>query len=240
MVNSISSNTVGDKHTQVSYFTATNTPSLETPQHTVFDSSNMSRDCIRRHIRQQRNALSHTEQQQLATTACQHLLAEIVARKATKVALYLAFDGELSTQPLIDALWQQNIAVYLPRIHPFAKGHLLFVHYTPSTPMVHNRFNIAEPKLDVRRIVTSSHLDMIVTPLVAFDVHGNRMGMGGGFYDRTLVQIKANNPIAIGYAHDCQQVSQVPTQYWDIPLPLLFTPTKRIASSHLRDTHNNN
>lgn len=71
---------------------------------------------------------------------------------------------------------------------------------------------------------------MIVTPLVAFDDNGNRMGMGGGFYDRTLAQVKDNKPLAVGYAHDCQQVSYLPVEYWDIPLPIIITPTKRIAN----------
>ena len=149
------------------------------------------------------------------------------------MALYLGFDGELATSKLIEALWKLDVEVYLPRLHPFAKGHLLFMRYTADTEMVINRYKIAEPKLDIRHMVTVEHLDMIVTPLVAFDDKGNRMGMGGGFYDRTLAQVTDNKPLAVGYAHDCQQVSFLPVEYWDIPLPVIITPTRRIASTSL-------
>ncbi|WP_153912732.1 5-formyltetrahydrofolate cyclo-ligase [Shewanella sp. TC10] len=199
----------------------------------LFDSRNMSRDSIRRHIRQERNGISAAEQNQLALIASRHLLSEIQRISAKRVALYLGFDGELATSKLIEALWKLDVEVYLPRLHPFAKGHLLFMRYTADTEMVNNRYKIAEPKLDIRHMVTVEHLDMIVTPLVAFDDKGNRMGMGGGFYDRTLAQVTDNKPLAVGYAHDCQQVSFLPVEYWDIPLPVIITPTRRIASASL-------
>ncbi|WP_159287438.1 5-formyltetrahydrofolate cyclo-ligase, partial [Klebsiella pneumoniae] len=103
-----------------------------------------------------------------------------------RIALYLANDGELNTQPLIEWLWQQGKQVYLPVLHPFAKGHLLFLHYHTHTPMDKNRYGIAEPKLDQRLICPVRELDIIGTPLVAFDQSGQRLGMGGGYYDRTL------------------------------------------------------
>ncbi|WP_299568539.1 5-formyltetrahydrofolate cyclo-ligase [uncultured Shewanella sp.] len=199
----------------------------------LFDSRNMSRDSIRRHIRQERNAIPQTDQNQLALIASRHLLSEIQRISAKRVALYLGFDGELATSKLIEALWKLDVEVYLPRLHPFAKGHLLFMRYNAETQMVNNRYDIAEPKLDIRHMVTVENLDMIVTPLVAFDDQGNRMGMGGGFYDRTLAQVKEGKPLAVGYAHDCQQVSFLPIEYWDIPLPVIITPTRRIASASL-------
>ncbi|MCC4832540.1 5-formyltetrahydrofolate cyclo-ligase [Shewanella sp. 10N.7] len=205
-------------------------PSLSEP---IFDSNDMSRDNIRRHIRQQRNGISAADQNQLALIASRHLLAEIQRISAKRVALYLGFDGELATGKLIEALWKHDVEVYLPRLHPFAKGHLLFMRYTPDTQMINNRYDIAEPKLDIRHMVTVNQLDMIVTPLVAFDDQGNRMGMGGGFYDRTLAQVTDNKPLAVGYAHDCQQVSFLPIEYWDVPLPVIITPTRRIFSAHL-------
>ncbi len=209
---------------RISYFA---TPSeLQAP---LFDSSGMSRDSIRRHVRQERNSLSNEEQSQFALIASRHMLAEIQAHSAEHVALYLTHDGELATQKLIDALWELNINVYLPLIHPFCKGHLLFVRYAPDTVMVKNQYGISEPQLNVQHVITLDKLDMIIAPLVAFDAHGNRMGMGGGYYDRTLSQVVNNKPLAVGFAHDCQEVSQVPTDFWDVPLPVIITPTRRLA-----------
>ncbi|WP_282110023.1 5-formyltetrahydrofolate cyclo-ligase [Shewanella algicola] len=209
---------------RISYF-ATPTE-LQEP---LFDSSGMSRDNIRRHVRQERNSLSTEEQSQLALIASRHMLAEIQAQSAQHVAVYLTHDGELATQKLIDALWELNINVYLPLIHPFCKGHLLFVRYDRDSVMVKNQYGISEPKLNVQHVITVEQLDMIITPMVAFDEHGNRMGMGGGYYDRTLAQVVNNKPLAVGFAHDCQEVSQVPTDFWDVPLPVIITPTRRLA-----------
>jgi 5-formyltetrahydrofolate cyclo-ligase len=209
---------------RISYFA---TPSEF--QEPLFDSTDMSRENIRRHVRQERNSLSTEEQSQLALIASRHMLAEIQAQSAKHVALYVTHDGELATQKLIEALWDVDINLYLPRIHPFSKGNLLFVRYDRDSVMVNNQYGISEPQLNVQHVITVDKLDMIITPLVAFDEHGNRMGMGGGYYDRTLAQVVDNKPLAVGFAHDCQQVSQVPTDFWDIPLPVIITPTRRLA-----------
>jgi 5-formyltetrahydrofolate cyclo-ligase len=155
-----------------------------------------------------------------------HQLNELHA--AQHIALYLTVDGELNTQPLIDKLWQQKKSVYLPVIHPFSAGHLLFLHYQPDTEMVLNRYQILEPKLKKELIIPPEKLDIIFTPLVAFDATGQRLGMGGGYYDRTLAPWfqSGSGAIPIGLAHDCQYVDALPTQAWDVPLPKIVTPSK--------------
>lgn len=76
-------------------------------------------------------------------------------------------------------------------------------------------------------------LDVVITPLVAFDITGNRMGMGGGYYDRTLANWRTDQrPLPIGYAHDCQQVDKLAKQHWDIPLPYIITPTQYHCFTH--------
>eukprot|EP00487_Bulimina_marginata_P005672 TRINITY_DN23975_c0_g1_i1.p1 TRINITY_DN23975_c0_g1~~TRINITY_DN23975_c0_g1_i1.p1 ORF type:complete len:119 (-),score=11.69 TRINITY_DN23975_c0_g1_i1:63-419(-) len=90
-----------------------------------------------------------------------------------------------------------------------------------------NRYGIFEPKLNCSQICPIEQLDILFTPLVAFDVQGNRLGMGGGFYDRTLAkyyQEQWQKPIVIGLAHECQKVDHVPTEAWDIPLKWIATP----------------
>ena len=68
-------------------------------------------------------------------------------------------------------------------------------------------------------------------PLVGFDAAGNRLGMGGGFYDRTLAfmqRVPRPSPVLIGVAHQCQQEAQLPAAAWDIPLQLIVTDKKTI------------
>lgn len=145
---------------------------------------------------------------------------------ATSVALFLSFDGELDTRPLIEQLWRAGKRIYLPVLHPFSSGNLLFLHYHPQSELVVNRLKIQEPKLDVRDVLPLSELDVLITPLVAFDSQGQRLGMGGGFYDRTLQNWQRYGVQPVGYAHDCQQVERLPVEQWDIPLPAVVTPSQ--------------
>ncbi len=89
-----------------------------------------------------------------------------------------------------------------------------------------NRLKIREPKLDVRDVLPLDQLNVLITPLVAFDQQGQRLGMGGGFYDRTLQNWRQHGIQPVGYAHDCQLVDALPIEEWDIPLPAVVTPSK--------------
>ncbi|PLO67956.1 5-formyltetrahydrofolate cyclo-ligase, partial [Klebsiella michiganensis] len=182
-----------------------------------------TRQQIRQQIRQRRRALTPEQQTQFALHAADRMMAYPPVLLAQTVAVFLSFDGELDTRPLIDQLWRAGKRVYLPVLHPFSPGNLLFLHYHPSSDLVVNRLNIREPKLDVRDVLPLSQLDVLVTPLVAFDAAGQRLGMGGGFYDRTLQNWRQHRLQPVGYAHDCQQVDALPTEQWDIPLPAVIT-----------------
>ena len=176
------------------------------------------RNQLRQQIRKTRANLTALQQQQAEDSITQQALALIEERNAQHIALYVSFDGEISTDKLIKTLWAQDKHVYLPVLHPFNPNHLLFLRYLPDTPMLKNKFGIWEPKLNVQNVLPLDELDILFTPLVAFDKQGNRLGMGGGFYDRTLQNWQNSSFIPVGLAHQCQQVEQLPTEAWDVPL----------------------
>ena len=206
---------------------------------------------IRKHIRQLRKNISPSAQQQYATQIAHHICATVMslhqqhsltsATKApttkastTKVALFLSMDGEINTQPSICQLWALGVEVYLPRIHPFNPQQLIFLRYLPQTPLITSALGIKEPQLNCQQLCPIANLDIIFTPLVAFDLQGHRLGMGGGYYDRTLApiaQTHINKPQIIGLAHNCQQIEQVPTQPWDIPLNQIITPKGNLLNN---------
>lgn len=188
----------------------------------------LSRQDFRTSIRHKRNQLNSDVQHLAGLDLIQQFSRLPELSQAQHIALYLTTDGELETMPLIEWLWQQGKKTYLPVIHPFSKGHLLFLHYDRTTPMVLNRYSIPEPKLAQSQILPAKSLDLICTPLVGFDSRGHRLGMGGGYYDRTLEPWfkTGKGPIPIGLAHDCQHVEQLPIASWDVPLPKVVTPTK--------------
>lgn len=187
--------------------------------------TSLQRQEIRRHIRQRRRTLSVEQQTHLAQQAAARMMAYPPVVMAHTVALFLSFDGELDTRPLIEQLWRAGKRVYLPVLHPFSPGNLLFLHYHPQSELVVNRLKIHEPKLDVRDVLPLAQLDVLITPLVAFDSQGQRLGMGGGFYDRTLQNWQQYRLQPVGYAHDCQRVDALPVEEWDIPLPAVITPS---------------
>jgi 5-formyltetrahydrofolate cyclo-ligase len=184
------------------------------------------RQTIRDEIRQRRRALTPVQQREAALLVAARVMQHPRVQAAQHIAVFLSFDGELDTQPLIAQLWQQGKPLYLPVLHPFSPGHLLFLRYSLNTPLVRNRFNILEPALDVHNILPVAELDIILTPLVAFDDRGQRLGMGGGFYDRTLQHWQHGGPYPLGLAHDCQRVEQLSVESWDIPLPEIITPSR--------------
>jgi 5-formyltetrahydrofolate cyclo-ligase len=149
-------------------------------------------------------------------------------------AFYLDNDGEISTLPTITYCQQNHITTLLPVMHSFNKGYLNFQLYDVDSHMVENNFAILEPKLNALHTIPLSEIDFIFMPLVAFDRQGNRLGMGGGFYDRTLCQVHTliNKPKLIGLAHDCQLLAELPKQSWDIPLDLIIPPTKIITPKY--------
>lgn len=185
------------------------------------------RQQLRSLIRKRRQQLSAEAQQQAATALTTQVMACDIINSSQHIALYLANDAEIDTYPLIQALWQQGKSVYLPVLHPFVAGYLLFVRYDKDTLLYPNKFGIPEPLPACHQLMPVQQLDIIFTPLVAFDAAGNRLGMGGGFYDRTLSQLPPGSRCqVIGLAHNCQQVDAVPGEAWDIPLKQIITPGK--------------
>jgi 5-formyltetrahydrofolate cyclo-ligase len=124
----------------------------------------------------------------------------------------------------------------LPVLHPVCKGHLLFLEYGPHTTLVKNKYNIDEPELACHNVVPTSTIDVILMPLVGFDSKGNRLGMGGGYYDRTLAftQLTQQKPILIGIAHDEQEVETLPFEPWDIPVDIIVTPKRILTFSDIK------
>ncbi len=188
--------------------------------------TNTSINEIRQQIRARRLSLPADTQQQHSQALCQNIIKQKSYRYSSHVACYLANDGEIDPYPLIEHAWFAGKKVYLPVLSPL-KNSLYFAPYEEGTRFRHNRFNIAEPICHPSDWVKASQLDLLLMPLVAFDEHGNRVGMGGGFYDRTLAYLQHRRfwrkPVLMGLAHEAQKVASLEAQHWDIPLDYITT-----------------
>ncbi|TMP29589.1 5-formyltetrahydrofolate cyclo-ligase [Pseudoalteromonas rubra] len=188
-----------------------------------------TRKKIRKDIRKIRNSLSIEQQKDAEEKLNINFIQHVNLPKEARIGIYLENDGELRTNLLIQSLWSKGVKLYLPVIHPFSGVTLLFQKYEKNSPMRQNRYAILEPELNCSQICPLAQLDYLLLPLVAFDDAGNRLGMGGGYYDRTLARYYRENwqqPKLIGLAHDCQKVPALPTEAWDVPLPTIITPQK--------------
>jgi len=182
-------------------------------------------------LRQRRRALTTRQQQLAATDICRHLNQLKQFQHAQRIAYYLANDGEISPQPTISKAEKRGRLTYLPVLHPLKYNRLYFTNHRNQPTLHPNRFGIAEPQLGKNPIAPVWTLDIILLPLVGFDRYGNRMGMGGGFYDRTLARLESSpmkRPLLIGLAHHCQEVEQLQAQSWDISLDIIATDKELI------------
>jgi 5-formyltetrahydrofolate cyclo-ligase len=188
-----------------------------------------SRSDNRKQLRARRRALTHRERLQRSQALCMQLASQPLFRNSNNIAAYLPADGEIDPRTLIELAWRMHKAVYLPVLVPHLDNRLWFVRYTPDTRLVRNRFGIAEPEIVHRQRIRTQGLDLVLTPLVGFDARGNRLGMGGGFYDRSLAFLLRrqhwHKPRLVGLAYDFQQLPELPAARWDVPLSAVATDT---------------
>ncbi len=185
----------------------------------------MSCSTIRTTLRAKRRALSPQQQIHCASQILARLRTQYFFIRARRVGLYLPNDGEADTRPIIDLCRQYGKQCFLPVIHPM-KNRLHFVGYGRHTALSVNKYGILEPSLRSSKPIPTWSLDLILMPLVGFDRRGNRLGMGGGYYDRTLAfvdKIKRPSPRLVGLAHSCQEVAAIPSRSWDVAVENVIT-----------------
>ena len=186
-----------------------------------------SRNTLRRALRAQRNTLSAAQQLRAAQQLATRLATQPLFRVSRRIAVYLPNDGEIDPVPLMTRIWKMNKTCYLPILSRLTHDRLWFAPFTPDTPLTRNRFGIFEPLTPARNRISAQDLDLILMPLVAFDTQGNRLGMGGGFYDKSLAFLRTRRvwrkPHLIGLAHDFQRVDKLTASAWDVPLQAVAT-----------------
>lgn len=181
------------------------------------------KSALRSALRRQRNSLSSTQQADAAKALSQSVLRLSHWADAQRIALYLASDGEIGTSVLADIARSQGKHLFLPILT--SESGLAFARWETDMALSVNRYNIPEPPVGAERC-PAAELDMIFLPVVGWDSHGGRLGMGGGYYDRTLAGVIS--PVLVGLAHANQEVEQIPTDSWDIVLDFVATDTRLI------------
>jgi len=181
---------------------------------------------IRASLREQRRQLSRREQQQAGRHLAAQLCRQSFFRHARRIAFYLPNDGELDPGFALDIAAAAGKQTYLPVLDPLGGKTLKFARWQPGDKLIANRFGIAEPSLKTATFAAPWTLDVVCVPLVAFDGSGNRLGMGGGFYDRTFASCyhgRRKRPLPVGLAPYFQQQSNLPADPWDVAMHAVAT-----------------
>ncbi|WP_371232508.1 5-formyltetrahydrofolate cyclo-ligase [Pseudomonas sp. QE6] len=188
----------------------------------MIHSDGLSRPALRRQLRQARRALTPLQQRLAAQALYRQLAQHPLFRRAKHIALYLPADGEIDPRPLMKAAQKRGKATYLPVLSDWPKTHMTFQRVGIGERWTRNRFGIAEPVPNRGQQRPAWALDLLLLPLVGFDPQGGRLGMGKGFYDRTLAYLGMrknwHTPTLLGLAHECQKVDQLELASWDVPL----------------------
>ncbi len=179
---------------------------------------------LRQTLIKKRNSVSLLDRRKAAEQSAHYLLESSLVEGHMHIGSYFSVKGEFPTDSLNLFLQEQKKYIYMPILGD--DSILTFRRYTQESEICLNRLRIPEP-CSSEPLIKVTHLNTILLPIVGFDNQGNRIGMGGGYYDRTLACLsdipEINRPFLLGVAFDCQEIESTNPEPWDIPLDAILT-----------------
>lgn len=181
------------------------------------------RSALRQQLRQRRRDIPAAQRIEAAEQLADALFALPFAPQRGPVAGYWALDGEIALHR-----WQMRLPDTLTYCLPVLTGDVLrFAPWRPGQPLTANRYGIPEPDVAADDTLAAEQMALVVAPLVGFDMQGRRLGMGGGWYDRSFAfrQARPAPPWLVGVGFAAQQVDDLPVQPWDVGVDAICTET---------------
>lgn len=182
----------------------------------------IDRKALRADLRQRRRGIPAAQRIAAAQALAARLLALPFAPQEGHVAGYWAMDGEIALHAWQLAL-PSHLTYCLPVLHE--DRCLRFAPWRPGEPLQANRYGIPEPDVADDALLEAGRMGLIVLPLVGFDGHGRRLGMGAGWYDRSLAfrQRQAAPPWLVGAGFSAQRIDALESETWDVDLDAICT-----------------
>ncbi|MEM9532948.1 MAG: 5-formyltetrahydrofolate cyclo-ligase [Pseudomonadota bacterium] len=181
----------------------------------------VQRDSIRRDLRQRRARLGRARRQVLSSQICQHIAALPEYRTAQHLAMYLAIGSEVDLDLLLTGD-PPPAAIWLPRV---VDQQMVFAAWQAGEPLEQTSLGTRQPTA-AAPLREATAVDLVLLPLLGFDGAGNRLGQGGGYYDRTfsfMLPERRHTPQLWGVAFDCQRLASIEAEAWDVPLHGVIT-----------------
>lgn len=185
------------------------------------------RSALRQQLRQRRRDIPAAQRLAAAEQLADALLALPFAPTDGHVAGYWALDGEIALHR-----WQMRLPDTATYCLPVLAGDTLrFAPWRPGQPLTANRYGIPEPDVAIGDTLAPAQMALVVAPLVGFDAQGRRLGMGGGWYDRSFAfrQSRPAPPWLVGVGFSVQQVDALPVQPWDVAVDAICTDATTIT-----------
>ncbi len=185
------------------------------------------RSALRLQLRQRRRDLPAAVRLAAAEQLGDALLALPFAPAQGHVAGYWAMDGEIALHR-----WQRQLPAGLTYCLPVLHEQTLrFAPWRPGQALTANRFGIPEPDLSLDDTLAPEQMALVVAPLVGFDAQGRRLGMGGGWYDRSFAfrHQRPAPPWLVGVGFSVQQVDDLPVQPWDVAVDAICTDVSTLV-----------
>lgn len=181
---------------------------------------------LRQRLRAQRGALDAGRRIAAQRTVHDRVVSLALFHQARHIAGYLADRGEFDPTAILETAHDLGKSVYLPVLN--GRGQpMCFAPYRPGAALIPNRLGILEPDVLSDQLIRPWQLDLVLAPLVGFDATGQRLGMGGGYYDRSFAFLnepaRPERPRLLGLAFELQKLPRLPFRPWDIPLDAVIT-----------------
>ncbi|MES2626819.1 MAG: 5-formyltetrahydrofolate cyclo-ligase [Pseudomonadota bacterium] len=177
------------------------------------------RNELRKLMRKRRRALTYSQQKIASRKLYKRTAPSKLFRFSRRIAFSMARAGEISPHLLLLEAQRRKKKCYLPVMGKLNGPRLYFREFKKGHKLVRNSFGILEP---ARQFTCKPFaLSLVLMPLVAFDINGNRLGMGKGYYDRAFSFLRRSvrqRPILLGLAHECQRAEELEVASWDVPL----------------------
>ena len=179
---------------------------------------------LRQEFLSKRAAIPHDERDQVSHALIKKFLATEIFRESKIIMAYASTPDELQLNELFAACFAEEKILAIPFI--VGKGEIQAVEVPNFDALEIGAFNILTVKRELRKFIKPALLDCVIVPGAAFDIHGGRLGLGGGYYDRFLT--KAVNAKKIALAYDFQLVDDLPLEPHDAKIDFVFTIEGRL------------
>ena len=178
---------------------------------------------LRMEAKTRRRSMSSAERSRASRRIADRFINSRYFLASDAIGCYVSTWDEVDTSAIIERAWRAKKRIFLPITS--AGGKMTFHETLPETELTLNHFGLWQPVSG--KPIDNGDLDVVVTPLVAFDSQGNRIGMGGGYFDRTFAFLGNRRhwcrPKLIGVAFECQRIEKISPNPWDIRVFRVFT-----------------